>query len=242
MSAEATLCQELSKKHRKKRHGLSRTPEYRAWQTMRLRCIEPKHAAYPSYGGRGITVCDSWVDDPAAFLADMGPKPSEAHELDRRDNDKGYTPENCRWVLRSVNDRNRRSNRWLEAFGERRTLIEWSELKGISSDAINKRLEAGWSLEQALTTGVRPKRKNGERSEHLARKRAAREQSRKLPPGVIRRGRRFLARIRDGGKDRRLGAFATPDEAHEAYLAAKQIGNAVPGRTAKALIRALVEP
>lgn len=62
-------------------HGLSYTPEYRAWQTMRLRCIEPTNAAYPSYGGRSITVCAGWLDSVTAFVRDMGQKPSPKHEL-----------------------------------------------------------------------------------------------------------------------------------------------------------------
>ncbi len=138
-------------------HRLSYTPEYRAWQQMRLRCLDPKHAAYPGYGGRGITVCERWKDSPTTFLADMGPKPSSAHELDRIDNDGNYEPGNCRWVLRKENDRNRRSNRWLTIEGERRTLAEWCERRGLPRDTVRKRLEAGWTAEKALATPIRPK-------------------------------------------------------------------------------------
>lgn len=142
-------------------HGLSYTPEYRAWQQMRLRCTNPQHAAWADYGGRGITVCERWLTSPAAFLADMGPKPSPAHELDRIDNDGGYHPGNCRWVLRKQNDRNRRSNRHLEHQGERRTIAEWSERSGVPVDTLSYRLKAGWSVSAALTTPVRPKQPNG---------------------------------------------------------------------------------
>ena len=68
-------------------HGLSRLPEYRAWQTLRLRCLEPSHPAYPNYGGRGIMVCDRWRDSIEAFIADMRPKRSPRHELERRKRD-----------------------------------------------------------------------------------------------------------------------------------------------------------
>lgn len=142
-------------------HGLSYSPEYRAWQTMRLRCSNPKNAAWPNYGGRGITVCEAWLDDPTRFYRDMGPKPSPKHELDRIDNDGPYSPENCRWVLRKVNDRNRRSNRRLTHDGQTRTLAEWSECTGIATSVISHRLRAGWSISLALTTPPRAKATKG---------------------------------------------------------------------------------
>jgi hypothetical protein len=142
-------------------HGLSGSSEYRAWQTMRLRCTNPNNAAWPSYGGRGITVCDRWLDDPAAFVEDMGTKPSPLHELDRIDNDSGYAPENCRWVLRKINDRNRRSNRRVAHAGETLTVAEWAERTGIESTTITYRIKAGWTNERILTTPARAKAAKG---------------------------------------------------------------------------------
>lgn len=142
-------------------HGLSYTPEYRAWQTMRLRCTNPANAAYPDYGGRGIKVCERWLNDVAAFVADMGPKPSPLHEIDRRDNDGHYEPGNCRWVLRKINDRNRRNNRRLTYKGETLTLVEWCERASLLTDTVSKRIAGGWSVERALTTPARAKRPNG---------------------------------------------------------------------------------
>lgn len=140
----------------KPQHGLSYTPEYRAWQTMRSRCLSENCVAYPDYGGRGITVCARWLDDPQAFLDDMGKKPSPLHELDREDNDGNYEPGNCRWVLRSVNDRNRRNNRWVEHDGVNRTLVEWCEIYSLPYTTVSKRLEVGWPVERALTEAVGP--------------------------------------------------------------------------------------
>lgn len=151
------------------KHGLSRIAEYRAWQTMRLRCLNPKNHAYQNYGGRGITVCDSWKDDFLAFLKDMGRKPSPDHELDRKDNDKGYGPGNCRWVTRSVNDRNRRNNCYVSFRGERRLLIELCEQFGVRKDTVRFRMKSGMTLEQALTTPVRPKAPNGKGKDRIAR-------------------------------------------------------------------------
>jgi hypothetical protein len=103
-------------------HGLSYTPEYRAWQTMRLRCTVPDNPAYADYGGRGIKVCDRWMTSVEAFVSDMGPKPTPDHELDRYpDNNGDYEPGNCRWATRSENDRKRRSNRIIAFAGEKLT-------------------------------------------------------------------------------------------------------------------------
>jgi hypothetical protein len=142
-------------------HGLSYTPEYKAWQTMRLRCTVPTNSAYANYGGRGITVCERWLESPANFIADMGPKPSPAHELDRKDNDKGYAPENCRWVTRTVNDRNRRSNRLLTHAGETLPLVEWAERYALPRDTLLKRIDGGWDVSVAILTPIRPKASKG---------------------------------------------------------------------------------
>lgn len=154
----------LSLQHRARpdlKHGLSRTPEYRAWQLARLRCTDPKHAAYPRYGGRGITMAAVWLADPSAFVAHVGPRPSPEHEIDRIDNDRGYEPGNLRWVTRRVNDRNRSSNRHLTHQGETLTVAEWCERLGLPRDTVGKRLASGWSDEEALSTPVRAKVPNG---------------------------------------------------------------------------------
>lgn len=95
-------------------HGHTRksiTPTYRAWVNMRTRCENPKATHYADYGGRGIKVCDRWKSYEN-FLADMGEKPSRAHELDRYPNNDGnYEPGNARWSSRTDQCRNRRTNR-----------------------------------------------------------------------------------------------------------------------------------
>lgn len=151
------------------KHGLSRTPEYRAWQTMRLRCTEPTNPAWPGYGGRGITVCTEWLNDPAAFLRDLGQKPTPKHELDRVDNDRGYEPGNCRWVLRKFNCRNRRSNRLIEHGGETLPLVAWAERFGLRPDTLDGRLAAGWSMHAALTLPARARMPNGQAKATLKR-------------------------------------------------------------------------
>jgi len=82
--------------------------EYIAWQNMKARCNNPRHAMWRNYGGRGIRVCRRWMLSFVHFLADMGRKPRRGWELDRIDNSRGYYPSNCRWVSRSTNQKNRR--------------------------------------------------------------------------------------------------------------------------------------
>lgn len=151
------------------KHGLSRTPEYRVWQTMRLRCTEPNNPAWADYGGRGITVCERWLNSPQAFVDDMGPKPSPKHEIDRIDNDAGYSPDNCRWATRSENDRNRRSTAWIEFRGERRRLIDLCEEFGVPADTVRFRLRKEWTVEATFTTPVRDRAPNGQGKKHLPR-------------------------------------------------------------------------
>ena len=78
--------------------GGVRSPEYVSWLSMLNRCFVPTHDAYPWYGGRGITVCDQRRHSFAAFLADMGIKPTPKHTIDRKDPDSNYEPGKCRWA------------------------------------------------------------------------------------------------------------------------------------------------
>lgn len=105
--------------------------EYQSWEAMRRRCQQPSHRSYHNYGGRGITVCDRWRDF-RLFLADMGPRPSKEHSIERRDNNGNYEPDNCYWATRSQQRNNSRQNRFVEYKGERLTLAQWAQRKGVS--------------------------------------------------------------------------------------------------------------
>lgn len=91
----------------KYKHGKTRTTEYHSWNLMKDRCFNTNCPAFNRYGGRGITVCERWRDSFENFLADMGPRPSPKHSVDRINNDEGYSPDNCRWATDTEQVRNR---------------------------------------------------------------------------------------------------------------------------------------
>lgn len=134
-----------------------RSPLYSIWNSMKQRCCNPKTKAYASYGGRGITVCDRWNNDFSAFREDVGEPPTPQHSLDRIDNDDGYRPGNVRWATRTEQARNRRTNRLIEWHGVTKTLVEWGEITGITSDVLSARLKAGCDVNEAMTTAVSPR-------------------------------------------------------------------------------------
>lgn len=140
---------------RNTKHGLRGTPEYLAWKTMRERCYKPTTPNFARYGGRGIAVCDQWRDDPAAFVRDMGLRPSSDHSLDRIDNDGPYSPENCRWATRGEQASNRSNNRYFVIAGTQVTMSEAARAAGMPVQRLYQRLKAGWTLERALATPAR---------------------------------------------------------------------------------------
>lgn len=139
------------------KHGFSRSHIYRIWAGMIARCQNPKMNCYGHYGGRGISVCEEWLDFEN-FYTDIGQyKPSHKHEIDRINNDAGYSLDNCRWATSKENHRNTSKNIWIEFDCKTKTLAEWSEVTGIKYQTIRSRLRNGWSIERALTEQARRK-------------------------------------------------------------------------------------
>lgn len=142
-------------------HGESPTsrhrpsPEYVVWQGMRRRCNDENADDYQRYGGRGINVCERW-NDFRAFLKDMGRRPSRRHQIERKENDVGYEPDNCVWATAKENARNRSSNRLITYADRTQCLTAWAEEIGCSPAALKARIDSGVSLEVALTEPIRP--------------------------------------------------------------------------------------
>ncbi len=122
----------------------SYSSEYQSWHAMKARCLRVKHPHYNSYGGRGITVCGKWIKSFDAFLADLGPRPTPSHTLERIDSNKGYEPSNCRWATRTEQAHNRRDNHRYSHNGESLTLREWARKMGTTHGTLGLRLKRGW--------------------------------------------------------------------------------------------------
>ena len=137
-------------------------------RSMHHRCENPKNEAYERYGGRGITVCEEWsMENAADFISwALANGWEKGLEIDRIDNSKGYSPDNCRFVTSSQNSRNRRSNRYVNIFGETMLLVEAFEKYSV----VNKKqfelryYHENWTLERALTQPLQKRRKKDERN------------------------------------------------------------------------------
>ena len=117
------------------------SPEYQCWLDIKGRCLNPKHASYKDYGGRGITICEKWRDNFPAFLADVGRRPTDKHTIDRHpDNNGNYEPNNVRWATRAQQVANRRNSRLVSINGEKITLRKACERNGKSFKLVTSRL------------------------------------------------------------------------------------------------------
>jgi hypothetical protein len=137
------------------KHGQARlgktTRAYQRWKGMLGRCYNPKNARYPRYGGRGITVCEQWRQSFEAFYADMG-DPPPGLTLERTDNMRGYSPENCVWATPKDQSNTRHTNHPLTYQGVTLTLRQWEHRLGYPRFLLQTRLQRGWSEERAITT------------------------------------------------------------------------------------------
>ena len=124
------------------------------FHSMKQRCYNPNAKSYKHYGGRGIVICDEWLSSSKTFYNwsnDNGYK--EGLTIDRIDNNKGYSPENCRWVSAKVQANNKRNNRVITYKGETKTLAEWCEVLDLDYDVIEHRLSrSNWNAEKAFNT------------------------------------------------------------------------------------------
>lgn len=136
------------------KHGKWGSRIYKIWQMMIQRCENPNHDSYKHYGERDISVCKRWHDFES-FYADMGEPPSEEYELERIDVNGNYCKENCTWVTRKEQCRNKRNTIYLEYNGEKRPMAEWAEILEMNYDTLQGRIfDSGWSVEKAFETPV----------------------------------------------------------------------------------------
>lgn len=142
-------CLQTESRYIKKHAGVD-TPEYGSWRSMLSRCANVKNNVFHRYGGRGIKVCDRWLEF-SNFYMDMGQKPTPKHTIDRIDSNGDYCPENCRWATQKEQQNNRGDNRIIECNGISKNLSEWASESGIDASLINWRIKSGWSIREALT-------------------------------------------------------------------------------------------
>lgn len=131
-------------------HGYTGTPTFKSWGAMKQRCMNPKAPDYARFGGRGITICQSWKHSFENFLADMGERPSGT-TLDRINVNGNYTPDNCQWSTPKEQMRNRRNTRRIKYKGKFVPLIELAERHGLRVQVLVARLGSGWPIHRAIT-------------------------------------------------------------------------------------------
>src|SRR6185312_10231588 len=148
-SRAARRCKSCTGPENARKHGLSYSRVYRIWSHMKARCENSSHRAYPSYGGRGITVCDRWFSFED-FLQDMG-QPQGRLSIDRIDNDGPYSPENCRWATYVEQNNNKRGNRLICIGRETKTFTQWLRFFNMNESTVRHRMKVGMSEQEALT-------------------------------------------------------------------------------------------
>lgn len=143
------------------RHGLIKTRFYKTWCGIKARCLNPNEACFYRYGGRGINVCNEWLDF-ITFKNDM----LESYKqhcnkfgekntfIERTNNSLGYSKENCKWATSKEQTRNRRSNHLISHNGKTKPMIEWAEEFGINYYILSKRIRRGWSIQKSLETPI----------------------------------------------------------------------------------------
>ena len=139
------------------KHGLSRTSIKRAHESMKSRCYNKNSLLYPNYGGRGITVCDRWLEKENGFLnflKDMGEHPGKLFSLDRTDNELGYSPENCKWANRKEQNNNTRSTIKVTYKGETRSITQWAEKLDLCASTIRQRYHRKEPLDRVFFKGT----------------------------------------------------------------------------------------
>lgn len=142
-------------------HGKRKSYHFNIWNHIKRRCYREEEKSYSDYGGRGIKVCDRWLEGEGGkhplecFIEDMGDRPTASHSVERIDNDGDYEPGNCRWATPKEQARNRRSSRIISVYGDDMTVAEASEKYGVDYGLLISRIRVGWDAERAIETKPR---------------------------------------------------------------------------------------
>ena len=131
-------------------HGMADTPTYRSWIHMRDRVLNEKHVHHDRYGGRGISICENWLNSFEAFYRDMGPRPTEEYSIERIDNNGNYEPGNCYWATALEQARNRSNTIRLTHNGICQSIDTWVEQLKLKKSTVLYRLSLGWTHTEAL--------------------------------------------------------------------------------------------
>lgn len=141
---------------RSTKHGMKNTRLYRCWRNMKTRCYNPNGAEFSLYGGRGITVCEEWQTFEPFYEWAMVNGYRDDLSIDRIDNDGNYEPNNCKWSTQKEQALNRSTNVMITYNGITKHISEWDKNIGSAkSGRVRARLNAGWSIEKAVTTPVK---------------------------------------------------------------------------------------
>ena len=135
-------------------HGLTNISEYGIWGNILYRCINSNSRDYSNYGGRGIRVCDRWINSFENFLADMSYRPSPDHSIDRIDNDGNYEPGNCRWATAKEQANNKSNNVRYNYKGKDYTEAQIAKEFNINRMTFRQRVARGWSIEEAIEKAI----------------------------------------------------------------------------------------
>jgi hypothetical protein len=131
------------------RHNMSTSSEYASWEAMKSRCLNSKNRFYYNYGGRGIKVCEEWLDFKN-FIKDMGNKPNKNYSIERINVNGNYCPENCKWSDRYEQDRNRRNSVKFFINGEYKILMDIARENNLHQQTIKSRLLKGMTIKEAI--------------------------------------------------------------------------------------------
>ncbi len=137
-------------------HGLSHVPEHGVWLNIINRCTKPNDRGYKNYGGRGIKICDKWLNSFVEFYNDMGSRPSNKHSIDRIDNNGDYCPENCKWETKHNQCRNQRRNLKITYNGETMCVTDWAKKMNLNVETLACRIRKNkMTIEDAINTDTK---------------------------------------------------------------------------------------